>query len=154
MGGADEFNFTQRVAELLLRERPNLNLNIIVGAGYNDLETLVSVTEKFSDQCTVQHNITDMLEQYLATDVAVAAGGLTASELAASHTPAILIATYEHQIERCRYFHGKGWGVYLGFRSFDENLLLERVDHVKMPDSWPCFKPQKILEISNEFKKI
>lgn len=121
MGGADELDFTSKVAHAIVGD--NRELIIIVGAGYENKERLKNSLEAKGVKYTIKVNVENMLAEYLSCDFAIGAGGLTSSELVASRTPCALIATYEHQIARCEYFDNEGWAKYLGFRSCDHGLL-------------------------------
>ena len=59
-----------------------------------------------------------MLDEYLSCNIGIGAGGLTSSEMVATRLSTILIATYKHQIARCKYFDKQGWAKYLGYRDF------------------------------------
>ncbi len=121
MGGADELDFTSKVANAVVGS--NRELIIIVGAGYEPKEELKNSMNTKGTNYTIKVNVEDMLVEYLSCDFAIGAGGLTSSELVASRTPCALIATYEHQTARCEHFDREGWAKYLGFRSCDDSLL-------------------------------
>lgn len=126
MGGADELDFTSKVASAVAGV--DRELVIIVGAGYENEQSLKNTLDSKVVKYEIKTNVADMLLEYLACDFAVGAGGLTSSELVASRTPCALIATYEHQIARCEYFGSNGWAKYLGFRDIDYGVLATAVD--------------------------
>lgn len=126
MGGADELDFTSKVAEILAEGI--YTLTIIVGAGYSHKDVLTRMLDTKPCRYTIKTNVQDMLSEYLACDFAIGAGGLTSSELVASRTPCALIATYEHQIARCNYFHQQKWAEYLGYRLFKADALLSSIE--------------------------
>lgn len=132
MGGADELDFTSKVANALALD--GYELTIIVGGGYEKKEELVNSLAKKRANFSVKSNVSDMLKEYMACDFAVGAGGLTSSELVASHTPCAIIATYEHQTARCEYFDARGWIKYLGFREDGLGALSDAVKSFQ-----PCF---------------
>ena len=74
-----------------------------------------------------------MLEEYLLVDIAIGAGGLISSELVASRTPALLLATCEHQVARCQYYETQGQVKYLGHRTFDEKDILASLEKAPRP---------------------
>ncbi|MFQ5676793.1 MAG: hypothetical protein ACE5G1_12925, partial [bacterium] len=54
------------------------------------------------------------------------------SELVATHTPSLLVAAYEHQVARCRYFDEKGMAVYLGNQArFPSQNLREHLSRLE-----------------------
>jgi len=150
MGGADEHDFTSKVAMNIASRTDEFTLNIIVGSGYPYTDQLTASLSRTNIKWKIKQNITNMREHYLAADVGIGAGGLTASELVATRTPAILIATYEHQVARCRYFHEKGYAAYIGFRSYDANKLFGLLKNPPHPAPNGLFNTQKIVEVCNE----
>jgi len=117
---------TSIVAKRLIDLDCKLSVKFIVGDGYNGLISLKQILSDSHLNYEIQRNVKNMLKEYLRCDVAIGAGGLTASELIASRTPSLLIATYEHQITRCQYFNLKGWAKYIGFRDASP-LIMEDI---------------------------
>ena len=150
MGGADEFNFTQKIVDILIKIKTKMKINIIVGSGYEHRKKLDESLKGSNLHYEIKQNISNMFEEYMNCDIAVAAGGLTASELVASRTPSVLIATYEHQVARCRYFCEQGWVSYLGFKKFEESALYNSIYYSReKPSNKKLFNTKKIVEICN-----
>lgn len=127
MGGGDEHDVTQRVLLDILPTLPaEVAVIAVVGAGYRFRDRLLEAIAPFGDRVVLRGNVRDMAEIYRTVDYAFGAGGLTAFELVASGIPCSLIACYEHQIERCRYFAAQGWATFLGFR--------EGLAPIRLPD--------------------
>lgn len=133
MGGSDEFNFTQKVVESLMKYQRNLELQIVIGSGYQFLHQLETFLASSGLVYEIRQNVTNMLDIMLHCDFALAAGGLTAFELLVTRTPSALIATYEHQIARCEFFKRNGLAKYLGFRSFDQDKLFDYISRPLQP---------------------
>lgn len=150
MGGADDLNFTQKVIDVLVQNRISLKLKVIIGSGYKYRDDLETSLKKSSIQFEINQNVTNMFEEYMHCDIAVSAGGLTSFELVATGTPAIIIATYEHQIARSTYFDSEELAKYLGFRQFDHEKLIENIISPIKPNKSLKFMPYKILECVND----
>jgi spore coat polysaccharide biosynthesis predicted glycosyltransferase SpsG len=150
MGGADERNFTKKLVDMLIESRKKINVRIILGAGYQYKEKLKKSLAGLSLAFKIKQNVSNMLEEYLRCDVAIGAGGLTASELVATRTPSILIATYKHQVQRCRHFDARGWAKYLGYRKVNLPDLLDAIEQPVIPGENAVFQPHAILEACNE----
>ena len=150
MGGADEFNFTGKVVEAILRSNIDVELNIIIGSGYEYKEELEKRLKDTTFKYNVKQNITNMLDEYLTCDIGIGAGGLTSSELVATNTSAILIATYEHQVDRCVYFDKMGWVKYLGYKKFDENDLIDAIQNPIILNNKKIFNSFAIVESINK----
>lgn len=149
MGGADEFNFTFKVANALSDRE--YKLTIIIGAGYEKKEELIAFLDGKKMHYELKINVDDMLSEYLACDFAIGAGGLTSSELVASRTPCALIATYEHQIARCTYFDNAQWTKYLGFKEFNISELNAAIKSFNPLFSKNIFETQAIVD---EIKRV
>jgi len=145
MGGADELDFTYKVTKVLIEARLDIEIVAIIGSGYENIGNLEKLVNKFSSKCKIKFNVTNIIDEYLDCDVAIGAGGLTSSELVASKTPSVLIATYEHQIARCKFFHEHGWVKYLGFRNFDVAELVKFVKKPLYPNSEVVFNTKNIV---------
>ena len=151
MGGADEFDFTSKVVDILVTSNLKIDLNIVVGAGYENIEKLEKILEHSNLKYEIKQNITNMLDEYLNCDIGIGAGGLTSSELVATNTSAILIATYEHQIARCKYFDKQKWANYLGFKQCNKNDLVNAILYpIKLKNNG-IFNTQVIID---EIEKI
>ena len=148
MGGADECDVTLDVVKYLIKIKTSLKVNIIVGSAYNNYTKLKSELSASLLDYEIKKDVRSMLYEYLQCDVAIAAGGLTASELVASRTPSILIATYKHQIARCQYFHDRGWATYLGYRKFGDDLAQHILKPVKIKEG-SFFNTKKIADEIN-----
>ena len=123
---------------------------IILGAGYPYKDALESSLSACKFKFIVKENVLNMFEEYMDCDLAIGAGGLTASELVATRTPCILIATYQHQVARCQYFDDRGWAIYLGYGKVNRQHLLAAIEHIQIPDQQPVFNTRAILEACNE----
>ncbi|EQB39200.1 hypothetical protein M947_08585 [Sulfurimonas hongkongensis] len=150
MGGADEFDFTRKIVESIIKSKINIELNIIIGSGYEYRDGLESRLKNSDIKYKIKQNITNMLDEYLNCDIGIGAGGLTSSEMVATKISPILIATYEHQIARCRYFDKQGWAKYLGYREFKNNELINAIlNPIKLVDK-NIFDTDKIVELVDE----
>jgi spore coat polysaccharide biosynthesis predicted glycosyltransferase SpsG len=128
MGGCDEFDFTSRILQEIRDNKLGRKITVILGAGYRNIAKLrseFSALPGINFKC----NVNNMFKEYMESDVAVSAGGIASYELIASRTPALLVATYEHQIKRCQYFHQMKWATYLGFRDFNRDEFLRGLEN-------------------------
>jgi len=148
MGGCDENNITSKIITDLL-DCHSLTLNIILGAGYEHEDSLLKLLDKSKLKYIIHKNIKNMFSKYMECDVGIGAGGLISSELIATKTPTILISTYEHQIERCQFFHNKGLAIYLGHKEYNKKLLQKYVKTPKIPKLSIDFNSNEIIKQFN-----
>jgi len=123
MGGCDEFNITKKIIIFFSNAKYEFKLNIILGGGYQFLDELEYFLKRTELDYTIKHNVTNIYEEFINTDFAISAGGLTLYELLATKTPTISIATVEHQITRCEYFNNSSLIYYFGYQSIDNITL-------------------------------
>jgi len=150
MGGADELNFTQRVIDACIAKKLNLNLRIVVGSGYQYLENLEISLKSSGITYTIRYNISDIFDEFMGCDVAIASGGLTSFELIATRTPSYLIATYGHQVARCVYFDKMGWATYLGFRKLNIKAFFSNLHKTGKIPPPNIFKTEEIRKSVDE----
>jgi len=126
MGGADEFDLTNKIIKSIIGFNLNIKLNIILGSGYEYKSKLEKLLDN-NIEYTIKQNTTNMLNEYLHCDIGIGAGGLTSSELVATKTSTILLATYKHQIARCKYFDKENLAKYLGYKNFKDDDLKQAI---------------------------
>lgn len=131
MGGIDEFDLTGRIVQALMLRIRNYEIRVIIGPGYLKQKELYKYVQRGWGNFTIKETVCNLFDDYFWADVAFSAGGLTASELVAAKTPAILVACYEHQIKRCEYYSGHNWAYYMGYyRELKEEKIIESLDYV------------------------
>ena len=114
MGGADEFNLTTEVVRKIIEEKLDLRLTIILGAAFGAQAELNALLASSGLTYECKTAVSDMFAEYMSCDAAIGTGGLTSSELVATHTPALLVAAYEHQSARCNHFDDHKMAIFLG----------------------------------------
>lgn len=115
MGGVDKFNLTQRIVEALSSESEQFRITVAIGPGYAFKRNLLDYMRNHYGCFSVRDNADNLFDDYIESDLAFSAGGLTSSELVATKTPAVLIASYQHQVGRCNYFARSELAYYAGF---------------------------------------
>ncbi len=146
MGGADEHDLTARACAALAGLGQDLELAVVLGPGYRAEEGLRAQLAASGLPHRVERNVPDMFARYLDCDFAVGTGGLTVSELAATRTPAAVVAAYAHQVERCEYFAAMGAVRYLGFGAVDPAALAAALDGEYTLAPAGFFRPSAVRE--------
>jgi spore coat polysaccharide biosynthesis predicted glycosyltransferase SpsG len=98
VGGSDSTGLTQQLIEWMLRQWENITLSVVVGPFFKDREAILHTAARKPDLVRVHSNPSDMRKLMLAADLAITGGGQTTYELAATGTPAVAIATADHQL--------------------------------------------------------
>ncbi|SHF00334.1 CMP-N-acetylneuraminic acid synthetase [Marinitoga hydrogenitolerans DSM 16785] len=100
-GGVDLNNLTLKtiksIKNIVLKKR--LQVKIILGPGYNKLESLLSTIEKFElrNHVKILHNISNMAKEMKEIDLAITSNGRTVYELASMRIPIISIAQNDRE---------------------------------------------------------
>lgn len=133
MGGSDEFDTTAMVLKFLsCQHNENDEFHIILGVGYENYTGISGLLESKFRNFIIKYDASDLYDEYRWADIAFSAGGLTSSELVAAKVPAILIATQEHQIKRCKYYSQNGWAYFVGFyKNITESGLVNSFNYLK-----------------------
>lgn len=102
-GGSDPYDFTSTLSAYLLSSKLNIELHVVIGRLFKNLETL----EKLSKQHPSLHlhyNVSDMASLMKQCDYAVSAAGTTLYELCALGIPTISISMADNQIPMAETF--------------------------------------------------
>ncbi len=97
IGGSDPARLTPELVDLVLRERPEMQLDVVVGPFFKQRDPFFEANTNRLEQIRVHYNPGDMRSLMLESDLAITGGGQTTYELAATGTPAIAIATADNQ---------------------------------------------------------
>ena len=107
-GGSDPTGLTVKTARLLARMDLRACVRIVIGPGFGDETELRQIIVDAGAAFSLHRNVTDLAAMMLEADLAISAAGRTAYELAATATPALLIASIDHERAAARTFAEKG----------------------------------------------
>lgn len=131
MGGIDEFNLTLKIVQALSQLPSSYEIRIVIGPGYEYRKNLSEFMEAKFRSFIIKQNPDNLFKDYMWADIAFSAGGLTASELVAAKTPAILISTHKHQIKRCEYYSRNKWSHYAGYyANLNEKSIIDSLRYL------------------------
>ena len=123
LGGADADNVTKKAIQALAGS--GLEVKVAVGGSNPHLSSLRQEAESTTNGATrvdLVVNAPDMPALMQWADIAVAAGGSTAWELASTGLPTLFIIIAENQEENTRELESQGFGLCVGYHSdFDAN---------------------------------
>ena len=109
LGGVDLENVTKKVIQALTWwPRQDLSINIIVGPGNPHRETLHKAIAQSGQNMNLLTAPSDMPSLMAWADVAIAAAGTTALELAYMQVPTIAIVLADNQSRVAEAFHSRG----------------------------------------------
>ncbi len=98
-GGCDIGNWTRRTLEALGGcGSDRLIVDVVLGAGYRELESLLNVKRSLPFSVRVHRNVDRMVDLMHRVDLAITAGGSTCYELARCGIPAIAIPVANNQM--------------------------------------------------------
>ncbi len=96
MGGSDSYNISGLLAEKLLQETRDIQINVVCGAFNSHFEMLQELA-KNNPRLSIHQNVTDMASLMCSCDLAVSAAGSTMYELCAIGLPTITCYYVENQ---------------------------------------------------------
>lgn len=124
-GGADVRNITPSVLKLLCENFPDLEKNIVIGAGFTNIKEIQKHKDK-NTNLILNADTKTMINLMQESDLAIASGGQTLYELARIGTPTIAILLVENARDDTQGWHKVGSLQNLGMwddEKIDEKLL-------------------------------
>jgi len=125
MGGSDPFGYTRLAARALARVSAPFHTRFIIGPAFAQADAVAREIESFSPTFTAVRSA-DMAAEFAAADLALAAFGVTAYELAALGVPALYLGLEPDHVESARAFEGAGFGAMLGLGGALEEAAIAR----------------------------
>lgn len=114
MGGSDPYGLTLRTARALMRLDPIFRARFVIGPGMQDRELVASAVAKLKSNFETIEGADDLATEYASADIALAAFGVTAYELASFGVPALYLCLTEDHAQSASAFEYAGMGVSLG----------------------------------------
>ncbi len=117
LGGSDPHNVTARVLRALEGLAPRVGVEVTAVLGDSNPQAAALEACARTTGFRLCRNILNMAELMAEADLAIAAGGTTAWELAYMGVPALLLAVAENQVSNCRDLDAAGVARYLGWHA-------------------------------------
>ncbi len=114
MGGVDPSDLSVKVVSSLLDLVPGVEVKIVVGRSYNNIERLTKLVEEFGNGSCVVEQCPDLSVLFSWCSVCICAGGLTKYEAAYLGIPTLVISQNEEQHEETVSFSALGLVYNLG----------------------------------------
>jgi UDP-2,4-diacetamido-2,4,6-trideoxy-beta-L-altropyranose hydrolase len=118
LGGSDPDNVTSLVIAALGQVRRPLEVVVVVGSGNPHLEALRQAAACATVPMQLRSNVTDMPGLMAWADVAVAAGGSTAWELAFMGLPFLTVVLADNQVDLAAELQARDAAVNLGWFTY------------------------------------
>ena len=112
-GGSDPYHFTESISSQLLSQNPNINIHIVVGRLFDNIDSLEKLSKE-SPQIHLHQNVKDMAALMKQCDFAISAAGTTLYELCAMGIPAISFTFADNQVIMAKTFAETGAVPYAG----------------------------------------
>lgn len=125
MGGSDPMGLTLRAARALSRLDPIFRARFVIGPGMEDRERIAGAIVKLKSNFETIEGADDLATEYASADMALAAFGVTAYELAAFGVPALYLCLTDDHAQSASAFEYAGMGVSLGLAdpTMDERIV-------------------------------
>jgi len=98
LGANDSKNLTPKILQLLIKEYPEWEKNILITDGFTNVSKLISM--KDSNTVIIKNaDVKKIKELMISSDIAITSGGQTIYELCRIGIPAVVIAVAENQMQ-------------------------------------------------------
>ncbi len=114
MGGSDPMGLTLRAARALARLDPVFRARFVIGPGMEEREKTARAIVRLKSNFETIEGADDLATEYASADLALAAFGVTAYELASFGVPALYLCLAEDHALSVSAFEYAGMGVSLG----------------------------------------
>ncbi|GGF52240.1 UDP-2,4-diacetamido-2,4,6-trideoxy-beta-L-altropyranose hydrolase [Alteromonas lipolytica] len=111
LGGSDPTGLTLPLLKALCHELPEAPFRVVTGPGFDGASLSALADFIATSECAIQHihNCQDMADLWVNSRLAVAAAGGSQFELAACHTPSVLLVVAENQRQASNQAASQGW---------------------------------------------
>jgi UDP-2,4-diacetamido-2,4,6-trideoxy-beta-L-altropyranose hydrolase len=115
-GGADKYNFTAKLLEMLIENEINKNmtLKVIIGPSFTNKDELYELAMSQSN-IILYENVKRMSEIMQDSDIAISSGGSTLYELCACGTPTLSFILADNQYDLVKKLDELGYVINLGW---------------------------------------
>lgn len=165
-GNADINHLSLYFLDVIEDVRTNFSkINIVVGMLNPDLEKIKARIRKIQHQNIELHvNVSNMINIYKETDLAITAAGMAMWEMALFKIPQMVIASSNREMEYVNYLSELGYISKLG--SFKQllgaskmaakvdNIIDKEINKLKLEEFRSVINPNGVVNIVNTFKKI
>ncbi len=114
MGGSDPDGLTLKAAEALATLDPVFRARFVIGPGMTDRVSVARRVVQLASNFETIEGAGDLATEYAASDLALAAFGVTAYELGAYGVPALYLCLTEDHALSAHAFEAAGMGISLG----------------------------------------
>ncbi|MBV9421181.1 MAG: acylneuraminate cytidylyltransferase, partial [Alphaproteobacteria bacterium] len=114
MGGSDPYGLTFRTARALSKLDPVFRARFVIGPGMADRARVAKQIVSMRSHFETIEGADDLATEFASADVALAAFGVTAYELAAYGVPALYLCLTEDHAQSASAFEASGMGYSLG----------------------------------------
>ena len=117
MGGSDPAGLTLRAIDALVNCTVDFTVTVVVGPGYLNANELGRRLAGLGRSFELLSNVRDMASLMVASDLAIATFGVSAYELAATGTPALLLCLDRDHVASVRGLTEAGTAISLGLHN-------------------------------------
>ena len=114
MGGSDPFGLTLRSARALAKLDPGFRARFVIGPGMADRSAVARQIVGLNRNFETIEGADDLATEFAGADLALAAFGVTAYELAAAGVPALYLGLTQDHAASASAFEAAGMGLSLG----------------------------------------
>jgi spore coat polysaccharide biosynthesis protein SpsF len=135
MGGSDPAALTLRIARVLTKLNPVFRARFVIGPGMENRSRIARAVASLASNFETLEGAADLAAEYAASDLALAAFGVTAYELAATGVPALYLCLTDDHALSASSFEQAGMGLSLGLAQQAQDEDIARAVWALLSDS-------------------
>jgi spore coat polysaccharide biosynthesis predicted glycosyltransferase SpsG len=110
MGGSDPTGLTKWVIDALVDYpiEATITINLVLGPAFGEDAYLLEIIEGSDNKFAIHRDVPNMAEMMFHADFAISSGGMTAYELMATGTPAIIVPSTDVELKVAKAFEHVG----------------------------------------------
>lgn len=102
LGGSDSFNLTPKILKILDGVNHDFKITVAIGPFFKNIAEIEKTAKEINKKVELIYDSYEMSKIMLANDLAIAGGGTTLYELAATGTPALAFCLAENQLKNIK----------------------------------------------------
>lgn len=131
LGGSDSFNLTPKILKILDRISQSFKIAVIIGPFFRNMTEIEETAKEIDKNIELIYDSCKMSQLMLNSDLAVAGGGTTLYELAATGTPALAFCLAENQLRNIKGMAEAGTVINMGWgNNWTEKKFYEKIDEL------------------------
>lgn len=131
LGGSDFFNLTPRILKILDKINQDFKITVVIGPFFKNISEIKKTAKEINKKVELIRDSYEISKIMFGSDLAIAGGGTTLYELAATGTPALAFCLAENQLRNIKGMAEAGTLVNMGWgNEWKEEKLYREINNL------------------------